>query len=167
VSSGFASLAGTLRAQAEVLAELVVLAQAENEALVSLDHEALRAAIAGQEERLARLARLDDERGSTAESVLCERGMRGSPGLLELCEALPPEEAAEGRALHAELCTLAGHLAERNRQNDVLLRQALHHAQHSIALLTGIARQEERSDTYGPTAHGGRRAGTSVLDRRA
>lgn len=167
MSAAFPPLAETLRAQAGLLAELVVLAQAENDALVALDHDALRDAIAGQEDRLARLSRLDAERETHALSLLRQCGLPGTPSLLQMCDVLPEAQASEGRALHAELRSLTLQLAERNRENDVLLRQALHHAQHSIALLTGIARQEERSDTYGPAGHGGRRAGTSVLDRRA
>jgi flagellar biosynthesis/type III secretory pathway chaperone len=165
MSEAFGALVEALRSEAEVLEALVVLAHAEGEALVAVDHEALRESIVQQDDYVARLTRLDRERAAVATALSVELGLDPNANLLSICEHLPDTEASEGRNLHEEIRYLAGEIAHLNRENDVLVRQALHQTQHSITLLSGIARQEERKETYGPAGHGGRRRGSSVLDR--
>lgn len=161
----FEALAVVLREEAQALESLVVLAQTENEALVAMDHEALLASLGEQDAFVGSLARLDRERSTAAAALAAALGTPEEATLLELCQAMPEELAEEGRRLHDEIQQLAGQLAELNRENDVLIRQALHQTQHSIALLTGIARHEERKENYGPAPHGARLRGSSVLDR--
>ncbi len=161
----FEALTGILREQAELLNALLALARAENAALVEVDHEALLTSLREQDSLAGALGRLDRDRSGAALALARHLGVPGEAGLSELCDALPPQMAEEGRALHAELRRLAAELESVNRENDVLIRQALHQTQNSIALLTGIARRDERRETYGPI--GGRRVRSSVIDRRA
>jgi len=163
----FDALKSVLERERVVLGRLVLLAEAENEALVGNRHDAFMAAVLAQERQLSTMAELERGRASAAVALAEALSLPESSSLPALCEALPDDLTAAGREVNDDLRSLADRLSHVNRENDALVRQALHHTQHSIALLTGIAQQEARRDTYAPPGHGRRGGGAAVLDRRA
>jgi len=163
----FTALKYVLELERVALERLIALADAENGALVANDRGALVGAVHEQERHLASMAELERSRALSAVALAQALSLPESSSLAALCDALPGDLAVVGRRLHDDLRDLASRLSQINRENDALVRQALHYTQHSVSLLTRIAQQEAGRDTYAPPGHGRRRGGAAVLDRRA
>ncbi len=163
----FSALTSLLTEERRLLEALVALSEDENAALVAVDHDAFLGSVREQDALLTRLGDLERTRVDAATALAKAAGAPDGASLLEICQALPADLATEGRRIHDAIRDLTQRLGRLNRENEVLIRQALQQTQHSIALLAGITEREDRKNTYGPPGQprGGRKP--SVLDKRA
>jgi flagellar biosynthesis/type III secretory pathway chaperone len=163
----FDRLAEVLTAEEAVLQSLVASAERETSALVEGDHDGFLECVREQEGLLARMQDLERHRAEGSIALADAMGASRNAPLLGLCDGLPTELAERGRGLHDRIQALTIKLSHANRENDVLIRQALHQTQHTISLLTGIAEQRAQSESYAPVSQGRAASNAAVLDKRA
>jgi hypothetical protein len=142
---------------------LLEIVLSQNGAIRRQDVESVLASLADLQAEMGYRARLEVERGNILASAATRYGV--APDAVDLEMMLrdsAPAEAAQARALSAELLGLITETGRLHDQNRVLLRQELTFLDHLMRVMSGTPQAG-----YSPTGWTTARQAATVVDARA
>jgi len=142
-----------LSRQAEAYKALVSLADAQRECLVNSDLEQLERIVRTQESLVVLLGRLEDERLQVHSSLAILLEFDPADTSIDiLCDAVGRPQSRRLEETAGEIKRSLEDLAQTNRLNATLIKDALSYMQHWMDIISCHGRQPE---TYGSDAKGG------------
>jgi flagellar biosynthesis/type III secretory pathway chaperone len=152
-----------LQRQLESSRRLLEIVLSQRDSIRKQDVEAVLASLTDVQSEMSYRARLEQERDLILHDAAATNG--AAPDTLDLDAVLvgvPEHEAAQARALSAELRGLITEVGRIHDQNRVLLRQELTFLDHLMRVMSGTPQAG-----YSPTGWTSARQSANVVDARA
>jgi hypothetical protein len=152
-----------LQRQLESTRRLLEIVLSQRDSIRKQDVEAVLASLTDVQSEMSYRARLEQERDLILHEVAAKNGT--APETLDLEAVLvgvPEPEAAQARALSAELRGLIGEVGRIHDQNRILLRQELTFLDHLMRVMSGTPQ-----GGYSPNGWTAARHNATVVDARA
>jgi hypothetical protein len=152
-----------LQRQLESTRRLLEIVLSQRDSIRKQDVESVLASLTDVQSEMSYRVRLEQERDQILHEVAGRTG--AAPETIDLDALLagvPDPEAAQARALSAELRGLLGEVGRLHDQNRVLLRQELTFLDHLMRVMSGTPQAG-----YSPTGWTTARQAATVVDARA
>ena len=150
-------LARLLQQETSAIQKLSVSLQAEHDAIISRNADALELAVGEKQQPVNLLTKLEQERGALLESA----GYRASPdGMQDFMQWCDSQERLS--AAWQQLLSLASECREQNRRNHQQAEISNRYIHHALCVLRG---EDPERNTYGPDGDAGEQHNSRSLDR--
>jgi flagellar biosynthesis/type III secretory pathway chaperone len=152
-----------LQRQLESSRRLLEIVLAQRESIRKQDVESVLASLTDVQSEMSYRARLEQERDTILHEAAVATGAAAATLDLEAVLAgVPEDEAAQARALSAELRGLIAEVGRIHDQNRILLRQELTFLDHLMRVMSGTPQTG-----YSPAGWTAARQTSNVVDARA
>lgn len=146
-----------LQQETSAIEKLSLSLQAEHDAIVSRDTDALELAVGEKQLAVNLMIQLEQKRGTLLESA----GYPASPdGMLQFLQWCNGQERLS--AAWQQLMSLAGECREKNRRNHQQAEITNRYIHHALCVLRG---EDTERNTYGPDGDTGEQHNSRSLDR--